>query len=41
MVVVVPALTFTTPAEPAGVGNLAFTPPAGSAVVGDGSYSGR
>ena len=38
MVIMVPALTFTTPAEAAGVGNLAFTIPAESAGVGDGLY---
>ena len=38
MVIMVPALTFSTPAESAGVGNLAFTTPAESAGVGDGLY---
>ena len=38
MVIMVPALTFTTPAESAGVGNHAFTTPAESAGVGDGLY---
>ena len=38
MVIMVPALTFTTPAESAGVGNHTFTTPAESAGVGDELY---
>ena len=38
MVIMAPALTFTTPAESVGVGNHAFTTPSESAGVGDGLY---
>ncbi len=38
MFIMVPALPFSTPAESAGVGNLAFVTPAESAGVGDGFY---